>query len=81
MTEQRNAAVHIGQLNLRIPGDSAENGHRVAEGIGQGLAERLPVGMQRRLGALSLRVKVPAGATETEISNALSEAIIRALRK
>jgi hypothetical protein len=30
------SAIHIEQLNLRIPGNSAETGHRVANGIGHG---------------------------------------------
>ena len=81
MPENKNAAIHIGQLNLRIPGNSADTAYRVANGIGQGLAQKVPTGMQRRLGALSVRVQVPAGATEAEMSDAVAEAIMRALRK
>jgi hypothetical protein len=81
MAEHANTAIHIGQLHLRIPGTSADTAHRVANGIGQVLAQKVPTGMQRRLGALSVRVPVPAGATEAEISDAVAEAIMRALRK
>jgi hypothetical protein len=81
MAEHTNAAIHIGQLNLRIPGDSADTGYRVANGIGQSLEQRIPAGMQRRLSALSVRVQVPASATEAEMSDAVAEAIMRALRK
>jgi hypothetical protein len=81
MSENNNAAVQIGQLNLRIPGESAETAHRVGNGIGPRLAEKIPQGMQRHLGALSARVQVPAGATEAEMSDAVAEAIMRALRK
>jgi hypothetical protein len=81
MPENKNAAIHIGQLNLRIPGNSTEAAHRVANGIGEGLAQNTPTGMQRHLGALSLRVQVPASATEAEMSDAVAEAIARALRK
>jgi hypothetical protein len=81
MAEHRNPAVHIGQLNLRIPGTSPETGHRVANGVAQGLAQEASTGRQRRLGALSVRVQVPAGATEAEMSDLAAEAIIRALRK
>jgi hypothetical protein len=81
MPENTNAVVHIGQLNLRIPGANGEAGHRVANGIGQSLAERISAGMQRHLGALSVRVQVPAGATEAEMSDAVAEAIMRALWK
>ncbi len=73
------SAIHIGQLNLRISGNSAERGHHVAAGIAQSLAQKVPVGMRRHLGALSVRVQVPAGASEAEMSNAISEAIMRAL--
>ena len=81
MPDHTNAAIHIGQLNLRIPGNSADTAHRVANGIGQGLAQKVPTGMQRRLGALSVRVQVPASASEAEISDAVAEAIMRSLRK
>jgi hypothetical protein len=81
MAENAYAAVHIGQLNLRIPGNSADTAHRVADGIAQGLTQKVPTGMQRHLGALSVRVQVPATATEAEMSDAVAEAITRALRK
>jgi hypothetical protein len=80
MAEHVNTAIHIGQLNLRIPGTSADTAHRVANGISQGLANKVPLGMQRHLGALSVRVQVPAGATEAEMSDAVAEAIMRLLR-
>ncbi len=47
----------------------------------QGLAQTAPTGMQHRLGALSVRVQVPAGATEAEMSDAVAEGIMRALRR
>ena len=75
------SAMHIGQLNLRIPGNSADTAHHIANGIAHGLAQKVPTGMQRHLGALSVRVQVPASATEAEMSDAVAEAIIRALRK
>ena len=81
MAENKSAAVHIGQLNLRMPGASADTAHRVANGIGQGLPQTVPAGLQRHLGALSVRVHVPAGATAAEMSDAVAEAIVRALRK
>jgi hypothetical protein len=81
MAEPANAAIHIGQLNLRIPGNSADTAHRVANGIAQGLAQKVPTGMQRHLGALNVRVQVPASATEAEMSDAVAEAIMRSLRR
>jgi hypothetical protein len=73
------STIHIGQLNLRIPGNSAETGHRVANGIGQNLAERIPAGRQGHLGALSVRVRVTEGATEADMSNAIADAIAKML--
>jgi hypothetical protein len=81
MAEAANAAIHIGQLNLRLPGNSVDTAHHVANSIAQSLAQKVPTGMQRHLGALSVRVQVPAGATEAEMSDAVAEAIMRALRK
>jgi len=81
MAENQNTGIHIGHLNLRLPGDGADAAQRVAGGIGRSLAEKVPLGMQRHLGALSVRVPVAAGATEAEISDAIAEAIIGALRK
>jgi hypothetical protein len=81
MPENKNAGIHIGQLNLRLPGTSADAAHGVANRIGQGLGQEVPLGMQRQLGALSVRVQAPAGATEAEMSNAVVVAIIKALRQ
>jgi hypothetical protein len=81
MAENRNTGIHIGQLNLRIPGKGTEPAHRVADGIAQSLAQKVPTDMHRRLGALSVRVHVPAGATEAEMSDAVAGAIVKVLRK
>jgi hypothetical protein len=81
MAEHTRHAVHIGELNLRIPGNSVDAAHRVANGIAQGLTQKVPTSMRRHLGALSVRVPVPASATEAEMSDAVAEAITRALRK
>lgn len=79
MAEHRNSVFHVGQLNLRVPGESAETGHRIANGIAESLARKVPAGMQRQLGAQNVRVRLPAGATEAEMSDAISEAIVKAL--
>jgi len=81
MNERRNPAVQIGQLNLRVPGRSAETGHRVANGIAESLAGKVPAGMRRQFGALNVRVQLPAVATEAEMSEAVSSAIVKALRQ
>jgi len=81
MSEKNNAAVDIEQLNLQVPGTSVDAGHRLVTGIGQSLAQRIPAGMQGRIGALSVRVQVPAGASEAETSDAIAGAIMNALQK
>ncbi len=81
MDEHRNLAIHIGQLNLRIPGESVETGHGVANGIALSLARKVPARMRRQLGAINLRVQLPAGAGEAEISGAISEALVKALHR
>jgi len=80
MADRRDGIIHIGQLNLRMPGKSAEAAHRVAGGIGDRLGEKLPARLGRRLGALSIRVPISGGMTEAEMSDAVTEAIIGALR-
>jgi hypothetical protein len=81
MPDHAHVPIRIGQLNLRLPGDSAQAGHRVADGISERLARTVPPDISHRLGAVSLRVRVPAGATEAEMSDAISGAILHALRK
>lgn len=73
------STIHIGQLNLRIPGSKDETGHRVANGIAESLAQKVPAGMQRHLGVLNVRVRVTEGATETDMSNAIADAIAKML--
>jgi hypothetical protein len=41
----------------------------------QGLTQTVSTGMQPHLGALGVRVNVPSGATEAEISDAVTEAL------
>ena len=42
MVEDSNNGTYIGQLNIRMPGDSPESAHRVADGIARGLGQRIP---------------------------------------
>jgi ribosome-associated translation inhibitor RaiA len=81
MPENKNSAIQIGQLNMRIPGANAEAGRSLANGITQNLAQRISNDKQRHIGALNVRVQLPANGTEAEMSVAVAEAIIRALRK
>jgi hypothetical protein len=81
MPENKNAAIQIGQLNMRIPGANAEAGRRLADSIAQKLGQRIPIGGQRHIGALNIRVQAPANGTDAEMSDAVAEAIIRALQR
>jgi hypothetical protein len=81
MTENKNAAIQIGQLNMRIPGANAEAGRSLADGIAQNLAQRISIGRQRHIGALNVRVQLPANWAAAEMSEVVAEAIISALRK
>jgi hypothetical protein len=81
MADRRNARVQIGQMNLRLPGGSVDSAHSVAEGVGRRLGEMLPSGLERRVGALNVRVQIPGKATEAEMSDAIARSIAGALRK
>jgi len=81
MAEHEGTSLRIGRLNLSIPGSGAESGRRVANGVAQNLAQRVPVGVQRGLGALNVRVQVPPDATESRISASIAEAIWKATQR
>ncbi|MEO7651191.1 MAG: hypothetical protein ABIZ80_12040, partial [Bryobacteraceae bacterium] len=80
MPENRDAGIHIGELNLRIPGSSAEGGHRLANSVSSRLAEEVPADGHRDLGAMTIRVRLAAGASEAETSDAVADALRKALR-
>lgn len=73
--------LHIDEMNVRLPGREAGTGRRVADGISGALLGMLPGGIHRRIGAMELRVSLPAGASESEMSQAVAEAIAKTLNK
>lgn len=79
MADTLNAGVRIGQLTLRIPEDSAENVHHVADSITKRLAQKFPAGMQRHHRALSVRVQLRGCGSEAEKTDVIAKAIIKAL--
>ena len=81
MAEVKTPAVRIGKLNLRIPGDDPQMARRVADGLAENLARKVPAGMRSEIGSLDVRVRVPAGASDAEMSEAISEAILKALHR
>jgi hypothetical protein len=74
--------VVIEELFLRLPGLSAVEARavarEVAERVGNGLVAALP---SRALGALDLRLTVPAGATRDEMVDTVAGAILGALAR
>lgn len=81
MSEHKNTAIHIGQLNLRVPGSNAEMSHCVTDSVGRSLAQRVSAGIQGHLGALNVRVQVPADSSEAEMSDAITGVIRNALQR
>lgn len=75
------STLNIGQLNMRIPGKSADTGHNVAEAVAEGIVRRVPPDLRCQLDALNVRVGVAAGASEAEMSEAISEAIVKAIHR
>ncbi len=75
------STIHIGQLNVRVPGESAETGHNIAKGLAESLAQKAPAGMRHQIGAMNVRVQVAVGASEAEMSDAIAEAIVEALHR
>ena len=73
------ASIYIGELHLRMAGNGADAAHRVANGVVHRLKETVRPGVDQHFGALSVRVRVPAGATESEASDAVAAAIAKVL--
>jgi len=80
MGDTKNASVQIGELNLRIPGGSADFGHRVSAVISKQLGKRLGVGPDQRIGVLNMHVQLANGNTETEAGDAIANSIVNALK-
>lgn len=81
MAETNPPTLQIGQLNLSLPGQGADAGHRLAKGVTESLAQQLPADLQGQYGALNVRVPMPAGASEAEMSAVIAGAIINALQR
>jgi len=76
MGENKQAAVHIGEINLRIPGKSPESGHRIANRIARSIAREIRTGKQVRLGLLSARIPT-SSIGDSEISTEVETAVKR----
>ena len=74
-------AVRIGELHLRVPGLTQEEGRHLGEQVARYVADRLPDdGRIEQLGALSLRVSLPTGTPRHRLAAAIAQTILEALR-
>ena len=71
--------LHIGRMDLRVPGHDAATGHRIAQQIGEMLAVGSAELGNCHLGAMQLRVQAAPGANEADIARAVSRAILNRL--
>jgi GGDEF domain-containing protein len=73
--------VQIDKLQLRLPGLGREEARRVGAEVAQRLSESLPKsGKKERLGALTMRVKLPRGTRRDQIANLAARSILERLR-
>jgi hypothetical protein len=74
--------VEIGSLRLSVPGRDAAFGQRVAERVGQTLAERLPTRLAGagagELGLIQLKVQA-RDLSEAGLSDSIADALLSAL--
>ena len=72
--------VQIGELALRVPGNSKEEGRRLGNEVVRRVSDGLP-GDHRdgHWGALDLRVTIPPGTTQSHMASLIAEAILRGL--
>lgn len=79
MPDQLRPSVQIDTLRLRMPGTGREAGERLAANLAGDLAGGL-AGLALapgypRLGRAALKVRVPAGAAENEVGDAVARAL------
>jgi hypothetical protein len=72
--------VRIDELYLRVLGLSVEDARHLAETLAERIAAALPVrGRREHLGALDVRLTVPAGVSRDRLADALARAVIEQL--
>ena len=73
-------AVQIENLHLRIPGISREEGRGMGEEVAERISQSLPGdGKRQRLGALTMRVKLPVGTPRDQIAKLIALSILEKL--
>jgi len=78
--QERSASLQIDNLRIRLPAGSRGAAESIAREAIDGLASALPsVTGDHHLGHARLRIRVPAGASNSEISAAIQAAIARSI--
>lgn len=79
--DKRAETVHIGELQMRVPGLSAGEGRAFGREVMRRVAQRLPAGGQNRaLAAMDLKVRIPAGTPRHRLAETVADAILKGLR-
>ena len=74
-------AVRIDELRLRVPGLSAEEGRALGTEVARRISEALPQqGRAEHLGALEVRLAIPAGTPANRLAERVAEEIAKRLR-
>ncbi len=73
--------VHIGELKIRVPGVSQPAARELGRQVASEIAAGLPPGSHiPDLGAVRIRVAIPAGTAPEQMSAAIARAILGSLR-
>ncbi len=75
MPKQVRPSVQINTMRLRLPGTGREAGERMAARLAGHLAGLAPAPDRPQLGRAALKVRVPAGAAEDEVGDAVARAL------
>ena len=80
-TDNHTETVRIGELLLRVPGLSAQEGRTFSREVMQRVAQRLPdQGKVQSLGALDIKVRISEGTPRHRLVETVADAILRGLR-
>lgn len=76
----KNREVHIKEMKLRVPGYTQERGRELGPEVARQLAKRLPAHLRnRRIDAMNLQVKAPAGMSSPALTTLITDAILKGL--
>jgi hypothetical protein len=72
----RSETARIHNLHLRVPGLNREEAMRFGNEVARRVAEGLPRGRTLELGALDLKVRVPAGTPKDRLAQVVADRIL-----